>query len=818
MNLYYLHYNNYYNRILKREETLADYLAYEVARTENRTFNPNDGVSTVATLNFAPVESIFPDYVVAAEGTTIMSRWFVIESKRTRAHQYDVVLRRDLLADFSPEYMRAPMFVEKGWLPEDDVAIYNTENFVCNEIKTGEALLRDQTACPWIVGYYDKTATADELTGPVDIKNDNLVYTQLTGGLNSWEYYSWLTNDFHDEWVENNAKIRIKFGTQNSQLMDGFFGYIDRSPSGIMKYTRDTSVYPTALNLKYEVGNDAAVRGIYIQDIINAIIAASPKTTKELFTLAEAYAPNPDPETVQTYLDMDKKLLRDVNGKFYRIRLIRKDPISKTTAIPAGVLYDALEQSVINATISKYNIGKIFATKPNTSTFSIQALYPVYRLVAEETPEFEATFDLYNADVDGNSIQTQGTPYNIFAIPYGAIDITEAGDVEGDYYTIGSEEAALATAAAIQRKLQGNLYDIQLLPYFPYQDLIRGDQVIVVPNANTVSFVQNAKEKFTIIFNCPYAEFEARELYLDGDTIDLKVGATALERKVNRQCNKYRLASPNYSNYFDFSVELNNGVRRFTADCEYKPYQPYIHINPDFGGLYGKDYNDPRGLILGGDFSLTQVIDQWETYQINNKNYELIFGRQQQNLEVQQKYGKTQDIVNAITGTFSGATYGAFMGASMSGGNPYVAAATGIAGGMASLGAGIADVSMNEALRAEALDYARDMYEYNIQNIQALPTTLSKVSSINPNNKLYPVLEYYTATETEKEALRNKIRYNGMTIERIGTLNDFVNGIDVDDANERHYYKGKLIRVEDLADDYHVINALSGELNKGVFI
>lgn len=82
----------------------------------------------------------------------------------------------------------------------------------------------------------------------------------------------------------------------------------------------------------------------------------------------------------------------------------------------------------------------------------------------------------------------------------------------------------------------------------------------------------------------------------------------ALSMKVSNECDKYRLCSPNWSNFFDFSLAKNGGtVMSFNVDCSYKPFSPYIHINPDFKGLYGRDFNDARGLICGGEFSLPQV-------------------------------------------------------------------------------------------------------------------------------------------------------------------------------------------------------------------
>jgi hypothetical protein len=56
------------------------------------------------------------------------------------------------------------------------------------------------------------------------------------------------------------------------------------------------------------------------------------------------------------------------------------------------------------------------------------------------------------------------------------------------------------------------------------------------------------------------------------------------------------------------------------------------------------------------------------------------------------------------------------------------------------------------------------------------------------------------------------MRYNGMTIGRIGKMIDFI------DISKPQYIKGQLIRNILIVDDYHVLTAIADELNKGVFI
>ena len=121
---------------------------------------------------------------------------------------------------------------------------------------------------------------------------------------------------------------------------------------------------------------------------------------------------------------------------------------------------------------------------------------------------------------------------------------------------------------------------------------------------------------------------------------------------------------------------------------------------------------------------------------------------------------------------------------------------------------------MLKAQQKETLDYTQDLYTMKMGNISAAPNSLSRVSALNNNNTLYPTLEVYTATNAEKQALRDKIRYNGMTINRIGKITDFV---PLNDGQET-YFKGKLIRIENINGTYDYITALASELNQGVFI
>lgn len=298
---------------------------------------------------------------------------------------------------------------------------------------------------------------------------------------------------------------------------------------------------------------------------------------------------------------------------------------------------------------------------------------------------------------------------------------------------------------------------------------------------------------------------------------NIQRGENPKDIKVKNQTDMLRLASPNYSNFFDMNIQKNEGIEYINVDCTYKPYQPYMHLNPNFKGLYGADYNDVRGLICGGDYSIALTTDVWATYQLQNKNYQAIFDRQIQQLEVQHSIQKESDVWGAVTGTFTGMASGAVTGAMTGGmvGGGYGAAIGAVAGavigGATSAVGGMADVYNNARLRELQISTSKNLHTLELANIKALPIGLSRTSYLTNNNKLFPFLEFYTCTPIEEMAVRNLIDYNGMTINRIDKIKEFQSD------EELPYIKAKLIRIE-IQDDAHQVNDIANELAMGVYL
>ena len=291
----------------------------------------------------------------------------------------------------------------------------------------------------------------------------------------------------------------------------------------------------------------------------------------------------------------------------------------------------------------------------------------------------------------------------------------------------------------------------------------------------------------------------------------LDPGNEAINRKLANECDLVRIVSQNYSAIFEFSPAKSGGVDGFLADCTYKPWAPYIHILPKLKGLYGDNFvaiDDARGLICGGDMSLPQLSNAWANYQLQNKTYQEMFDRQIKNIDVQNDINKQnarwQLALSPITGGSAGATAGAKMGGMQ---GAAIGAAAGAVGG--GLTAGI-DYANNIKMMEENRQYKIDMYGYNLQNIQAIPTSLTKTSALTYNTRVWPFIEYYTCTDAERNALKDKMKYNGMTIMKIAKLNEYLLGED-------NFYKGQLIRLN-INVDSHMAYEIYNELNKGVYL
>ena len=775
-NIYLLKYNNYYNRRIKRFANVTDYSSYIVAQiNETANFNPGDGVTTTFVFNLA--DDVNANYLLAvdANDSSKFTRWFILDAVRLKSGQYRLELRRDLIADVLTDLYDAPMFIEKATLPIDTPLIFNSENMTFNQIKNSEILLKDGTECAWIVGYMarnDGDGNITHISGSVaTINNQYISLTTMTK--------TQFINDIIGQTLsDSRIELTCSFNQEN-------YPYDIKT---ILYYENTGQGYVPAEKNRHNVWACSKLPDLTSYNPIDyARLRSNISSAMNLKT------------NVTNSLFYNGKNVKLSDGKIYNVEIkLSNDSEYIVKDIPSTMpnVFEDLNSNFKNWLDSTGSVNNTIYGNPYGSiAYKVKSVSAVLTEVMQD--------GTYSFDIPISRNKVKDAPYDMFAIPYSPDKNNEpyvwiaANDMGAEGARLNSE-ISLLVAQYISEKWGATLYDLQLLPYCPLPELLSdpgtSDMSIVnLTQGTDYTLVKDSNDKVMSMIVFPNNSSFSTKIELQNP---IKISNV----KVESECDVYRLCSPNYQGVFEFNAAKNNGISYFDVDCTYLPYNPYIHIAPNFGGLYGKDFDDTRGLICSGDFSLARISDAWTNYQLQNKNYMASFNRQIQNMEVQNKYNRLNDILGASVGTLAGTAVGAKMGG----------VAGGVISGVTAAGAGIADVIINEKLRAENMDYTKDMFGYQLGNIKAVPDNLSKTTAYTKNNKYFPFLEYYTCTEEEKNALKNKLKYNGMTVMAIGTISEYL-------KPEESYIKGRLIR---LVGDYdnHYVNELSQELYKGVYI
>lgn len=524
--------------------------------------------------------------------------------------------------------------------------------------------------------------------------------------------------------------------------------------------------------------------------------STSANTFKELARVGLGVNNNPN-----IYQQENNKIIKETStGKYYRVIVKRENntkgihQIAKSTNIYNKML-PILEKA--------FGAGTINGTTP----FTLQYRIAKYSFDFEELPE--ATI---NIQIPQGRQHINNDVYDMIMFPAKSLRLTRGDSTYTTDETVNENVLAQLMLTIPKEKL----YDIQLLPYCPITDsrFYTADGITTLELSAAAfitdedySLVSYGTNKAFFIYYPSVASFTKS---LTRPELQIAILADPVEFKLENESKLYRLSSPNYNGAFEFSAAKNRGVIGYNITCSYRPYNPYIKVCPIFNsnGMYGGDYGDARGLICGGDFSISQMTDQFASYELQNKNYQQMFDREIKSLELQQEVGRIQDYTTAIAGALSAGGMGAMIGRGSGIGG---AVAGGAIGGIVSLGAGLVDASLNEKLRSDALDMRQDMFGYQLGNVQALPYNISKVSSRNADNKIFPFLEIYGATAAEEEAYRNKLKWNGMTVMAIGSIGEYL-------QNKPTFIKGKIIRFDRLAEEFHMANFIAEEINKGVYI
>ena len=778
--IYCISYNNYFNRTVKREESLAAYLGANNSNVRyseaNFNFNPADGANTAITVGRSenPAND-YGDYLLVVENGEIVSRWFILDEDRIRGKQYKLNLRRDIVVDYYEQVLASTAFIEKGLPNEDSALIFNSEGISLNQIKKGETPLIDDSRMAWICGFVDRETEAKTISINSTVVADY--------EMSSYRYKDYFNKDANSLTIIYGYVYVTNTQYSNSPVAFKFV---------LNQYAEQTSLGNSTSKGDYKYTDQNGTLKSYIQSNgLNLAVNISSKHS--------LYDGISSDSNYNSLLYEKDKIVRD-GTDFYKIgtKIETHEQTYRITEDKEGT-YLLTYLTNFMKQFSGYKSG--------TPYFEIYIKYNSLRLT--KTPVVEGE---YSIDYPGKTekIINKNAPFDLFCIPFSDDMKIKVGNLEFQ----ANKEFAMSIGSEIARNLGAFCYDVQLLPFCPMTRFTIEDNGttfnINSTDTKRTTFVKNANKENVYALFWSAASSGTKNIFKSDQT----PYATVSNKKIENECDFYRLVSPNYNGQFEFSAAKNGGIRYFNVDYTYLPYSSYIHVNPNFSDLYGQDFNDARGLICQGDFSIMYLSDAWVNYQIQNKNYNNIFDREIQNMDtIHSIENKQKRIAGAINAAATGATV--------------AAAGSGIIGKVVSAGAGIitagasyagaeADILFGNKIYEENKSYKKDIFEYSLDNVRALPNSIAKTTAYTENNKIFPVLEYYSCTDEEKNILANEIAQRGMTIGSIDYISSYAyNTWEYNGIVARNFIKAQLIKTD--IEDNHIADVLSTELAKGLY-
>lgn len=839
-NLYLLNYNNYTDRIIKRESwTLNQIKSYLVENgepdengnlpiVEDTNFILNDALTTDVVVNWVGEKPNYIARVINPDKSPVADYWFVMGYKYNDYGQMTLHLKRDVIRTYWDDVVGSNAFIERGTpISKDDSTIYNKEDCTFNQVKTGEYPIKDEFGIPWVVGYIPSNTSKGDVTIPLR------GYVLETIGNGTGDPNTIL----QDQPIYEYTSIEGRDPTKKIQL-----------DASSVVYTM--SIKTTFQGKTYRVKLNTNASRAYLNHTVEEI-SSNTNVSFVLPTLIESVV-TIDKEPVYT---LYAEVVDDILSKMDVWEMVPSSAISDASIIPTRV-----SNPTLYSTYNRFNKNTI-DYKGSTSLIlyyesAISAVdyYETYELSSKmsffyNNFGFEDTTSIYSPDGTQNMtykywndsyitisgrydylIASYGTdnqnlvvhipgpdtrqaclnqPYHMFAIPLTDDNnmISAIGDTQQAYM---SRSIQLQTLLHLTEWFgTDNLYDLQILPYCPCRQYFSfGATAVSKPTLAAIAYnnesvctpitFQNGSRTAVagIMLWCSNAttSFEIRS------PIQVDDWPSITKKKISNETEMWRICSPGYSAAMEISPAQNDGITSFNIDMLATPYTPYIQVAPNFGGLYGRDFNDQRGMKSGDDISLPQISNAWTNYKIQNKNWLNQFNRQIENQQFKNDMAFGRDVVGIFTGGAQGAAAGGFLG-KLGGGL--------IGAGVSMLG-GIADAWMNEAERMEDLRYNFDMFKMQMENIQALPNTINKGSILSPTFKYFPFLETYSCTDSEKLALNMLIKFQGMKINRFGTIAQYLNP-------DNPYIRGFIVRYKGSLPA-HIVDEINRELKMGVYL
>ena len=398
--------------------------------------------------------------------------------------------------------------------------------------------------------------------------------------------------------------------------------------------------------------------------------------------------------------------------------------------------------------------------------------------------------------------------FEVIAIPYcDKLIKFKSSRTNGDLTVNQNKLLVYQWAANIASKYsKTGLYDVQLVPYCPINPENYDFTNEVDQNNLPIKAIELLKATKDETVAVGFKLYKSKFTQIVGND---DISSDFDDLKLSNSLEQFRITSPNGVGNFDYSVAKNGflKVNKFEADVTLKPINPYIKINPvinTYFGLYGNDYNDYRGLICSGNFSLSVLSNEWLTYELNNKNYQTMFNREIDTIDKLNDFSLIRDLFSGIGGTIGGGASAA-VGGAMVGGVPG-AIVGGTLGGAASVTGGAADILINVRERELQRNLKVDLYQMSHENVKARAVGMTRSSIFDINNKIFPYVERYCCSAEEITYFKNYIDLKSYNIGVISKPIDFI--------EPGKFIQGSIIDI-DIQEDYHLVDEINNYFEVG---
>lgn len=818
----------------KHQLTNSEINQYKLYEEDNVAFNHGDFVNCeCVTKPSVPVLNKQPNYMIVYNGATIESRYYVLSYQYMDGEPaenfgtYRATFIRDVVVDFKSNIEAGIFKCRRGQLDRTQWSpvLVQPEGISLNKVKKAQLPIKswDEDA-QWLTIFYDLTADSTVRKITFDwSRNLNPDYT-LAQMQSSFTSKGWTLSATGGTWQYQRNYTNI----QKKIRLD------DTGHTGIWaEYNIDISPYGTTVTLTNEshningAGGSSNVCGITA--LRNYVAGLNFGTTRSLTTANFNYDNSGNYSSLRN--QYDKTLISMSNG------------LARSSFTQSNFSSSRQVTSQIDSNLNSMLTGniKLMGSANRATVFSSLGI----AAVSLEGQQFSVSFGSVPATGEmelPGGIALDNMYLGCITIPFGDnITLTNGSNT----YEISSDSIkSMATSGWTHTG--SAIKDIQILPYCP--NSVLNSLFNNSPSSNNINITNlesylKVPIKVTAINQvlyygviCSVASSSYRY------NIDLS-SYFGVDKKMDSITKSIRLCNHNHKQFFEFNPALNNGVTAISFEVTLKPFNTLYRICPVFNteGLYGGNYSDGRGLIWEGGFSMAQVTDAWTEWALNNSTYKEVFDREVKSLEISQDVARQQETLayqtayqNAQTNIDATKTKAGIGGAlgilgavgSFGAGN-IGGGLLGLAGAAGSIGGGAASIkaqeevaernlqtakqsqALNDTLRAEALSYKQDMFKLNIQAIEAKPGGIATSTEYSIINYYKAYIEVYDCTTPEKTYIDYILQYNGMKIDQIGSIKQWLIG-------DNSYIEGSLLFCEGLTPI--ISNAINAELSAGMYV